>query len=337
MKKTLQWLLVLLGMVAVGTALTAQADNLNYAVTANLPENQINDQVSYFDLKVKPGQKQDLTIQIKNNDEQAHRYQVSPNLAVTNDNGVIDYSQAKAKADQSLKFNLKTALSAKQTVTVPAKSAKTVTIKLALPTKAFDGIALGGINVVQELADQNQQSGGVALQNQYAYVIGLQLREKTTTNRKPNMRLHAVKARQLNYRNYVTANLQNDQPVIMRHLKIKSTVTKAGKTKPVLTTTKENLSMAPNSNFNFAIGDGQQALQPGKYTLHLTAKADEGQWKFTKNFTISNRQAKKLNDTSVATQQSPNYLWWFVGLGAVIVLLLALVIWLILRNRRRDQ
>ena len=337
MKKMFWQLLAVVGMIMAGLMMTARADDLNYTVQANLPDNQINQKVSYFDLKVTPGQTQNLTLNIKNNDSKEHRYTVSPNLAVTNENGIIDYSQAKAKADRSLKFNIKTALSDVQTVTVPAKTTKKVTVKLTVPEKTFKGIALGGINIIQELSTKaKQSSSGMAINNQYAYVLGLQLQESDPTNIKPDMKLHQVKAKQRNYRNYVTANLQNTQPVIMHGLKIKSYVTKAGSSKKVLTATKENMSMAPNSNFDFAIGDGTQQLKPGKYTLHLTATADKGKWQFTKNFTITNKEAETLNDTAV-TEKQTNYFWWFVALGIVSIGLLAAIVWLLLKNRRRQD
>ncbi|MCT3065006.1 DUF916 and DUF3324 domain-containing protein [Lactiplantibacillus pentosus] len=337
MKKIFWQLMAVVAVIGAGWTMRAQADDLNYTVQADLPNNQINQKVSYFDLKVTPGQKQNLTLHIKNSDSKEHRYTVSPNLAVTNDNGIIDYSQANAKADDSLKFNIKTALSKKQVVTVPAKSSQAVTIQLNIPEKTFKGVALGGINIVQELSGKKQQvSSGMAINNQYAYVIGLQLQESDKTTIKPNMKLHSVKAEQRNYRNYVSANLQNDQPVIMHGLKIKSYVTKAGSSKKVLTTNKENMSMAPNSNFNFAIGDGNKQLKAGKYTLHLTATADKGKWQFTKNFTITDKTAKALNDTAV-TEKQTNYFWWFVALGVVIIALLGAIIWLLLKNRRRQD
>ncbi|WP_338207783.1 DUF916 and DUF3324 domain-containing protein [Lactiplantibacillus paraxiangfangensis] len=337
MKKTFWQLVLLVSVVLGGLTVTAQADNLNYTVKAELPTNQINQKVSYFDLKVKPGQKQNLALIIKNSDQQAHRYTISPNLAVTNDNGIIDYSQSKAKADSSLKFNIKTALSEKQVVTVPAKSSKRVTVKLTVPQKKFDGIALGGINVIQELKATKKKRSGMAIDNQYAYVLGVQLRESKSIEIKPNMKLHKIKATQLNYRNYVTANLQNDQPVIMHGLKIKSYVTAAGASKKLMVTSKDNLAMAPNSNFNFAMGDGSKQLKAGKYVLHLTATADKGKWQFTRNFTITDKEAKHLNDTAIGDQTQPNYFWWFVALGVVILALLSAIIWLLLKNRRRQD
>ncbi len=337
MKKIFWQIVLLISVIFGGLTMTARADNLNYTVKAELPKNQVNAKVSYFDLKVKPGQTQNLTIVINNSDKQAHRYTISPNLAVTNDNGIIDYSQNKAQADASLKFNVKTALSKKQVVTVGAKSSKRVTVKLTVPTKKFSGIALGGINVVQEIKTTKKKQSGMAIDNQYAYVLGLQLRETDTVSIKPNMKLHQVKAAQRDYRNYVTANLQNDQPVIMHGLKIKSYVTAVGSDKKQLVTSKKNMSMAPNSNFDFALGDGSKQLKAGKYTLHLTATADKGKWHFTKNFTITDKQAKTLNDTAVGDKVQNNYFWWFIALGVVIVALLGLIIWLVMKNRRRQD
>lgn len=339
MKKGLVALTVMISVLFGSLMTIAHAENLNYTVSADLPENQLNSKVSYFDLKVTPGQTQDLTIQIKNSDSSAHKYVVTPNRAATNDNGVIDYSKSKAKADQSLKFDLKAALSKSQTVEVPAKTTKAVTFKLKVPKKAFTGIALGGINVVQETTASKKKSSGMTIENQYAYVIGLQLQEEEKVTAKPKMKLLGVKAKQLNYRNYITANLQNTQPVIMHGLKIKSYVTNVDSKKKLVTTDKENMAMAPNSNFNFAIGDGTQALKAGNYTLHLTATAEKGKykWHFTRNFTISEQKAKKLNKTAVGQEKQPNYFWWFVGFGVVIVALLGLVIWLLLKNRRHDD
>lgn len=339
MKKGLLALTVMMSVLFGGLMATARAENLNYTVSADLPENQLNSKVSYFDLKVTPGQTQDLTIQIKNSDNSAHKYVVTPNRATTNDNGVIDYSQSKAKADQSLKFDIKSALSESQTVEVPAKTTKAVTFKLKVPKKGFSGVALGGINVVQETTASKKKSSGMTIENQYAYVIGLQLQEEEKVTAKPKMKLLGVKAKQLNYRNYVTANLQNTQPVIMHGLKVKSYVTAVNSSKKLVTTDKENLAMAPNSNFNFAIGDGTKPLKAGKYTLHLTATAEKGKykWSFTRNFTISEQKAKELNKTAVGQEKQPNYFWWFIGLGAIIVALLGLVIWLLLKNRRHDE
>jgi uncharacterized ferredoxin-like protein len=337
--KTKLWQLVLLMGVFFGSlTMVAKADNLKYTVTADLPKNQITEKVSYFDLKVKPGQKQTLTIRIKNSDSQSHRYVVSPNRAITNDNGVIDYSHANAKADSSAQFDLNTALSGKQTVDVPAKTTKKVAIKLSVPKQEFKGIALGGISVTQAVSAA-KKSSGMTIQNQYAYVIGMQLQETETIKIKPVMKLLSVQAKQINYQNYVTATLQNTQPVIMHGLKIKSYVTAVDGTKKVLATTKDHLAMAPNSRFNFAIGDGKEPLKAGNYTLHLAASASDGKykWNFTRNFTISEQKAKQLNDSAVGQKQQPNYFWWFVALGAVIIALLGAVIWLLVKNRRRNH
>ena len=69
----------------------------------------------------------------------------------------------------------------------------------------------------------------------------------------------------------------------------------------------------------------------------MTATADKGKWQFTRNFTITDKEAKHLNDTAIGDQTQPNYFWWFVALGVVILALLSAIIWLLLKNRRRQD
>jgi hypothetical protein len=48
------------------------------------------------------------------------------------------------------------------------------------------------------------------LTNKFAYVIGLALQEDADYSKiKPNMAMHSVNAKQMNYRNYITANVEN--------------------------------------------------------------------------------------------------------------------------------
>lgn len=334
MKKIWQIVLFLVG-VFTGLMIVARADSLNYTVIAQLPENQITHKVSYFDLLVKKGQRQKLTIVIKNNDQKAHKYIVSANRAITNDNGVIDYSYANAKADTSLKFNLNKAISGKQAIKIPAKTSKKVSFQLSIPKNGFPGIALGGISVVQVL-DKTQQESGMSIRNQYAYVIGLKLQEKNRATVKPDLKLVNVKAKQIDYQNYVTARLQNPRPEIIHGLKIRSYITAANSNKKVYITNKKDMAMAPNSSFNFAIGNGERALVPGKYVLHLTATSSNGKykWRFIRNFTISKQTAQALNDTAINHVNGNGYFWWLIiGLGMVIIVLLLLIIWLLKKNK----
>lgn len=209
------------------------------------------------------------------------------NRAATNRNGVIDYSDHNKKADKSLKYNIEDLTSKPRKVTVPAKTSQIVNIELTAPAKKFDGVVLGGVRVMQLDSTTASKKKGVTLTNRFAYVIGLQLKSNTEAV-KPDLHLLKVIPKQLNYRNYITATLQNDQPTIMRDFNVTAVVTKRDQTKKIINYKKESMAMAPNSNFALPLGDKGYQLEPGKYTLNLKANADSKKysWKFDRDFTI---------------------------------------------------
>lgn len=330
--------LVIAGFLG-GNAQKVHAESLNFDVGAVLPDNQANKDVTYFDLLVKPNAEQNLQVRINNKDSQEHEYKVAVNRAVTNRNGVIDYSDHGKKADKSLVNDIEKYTTKPQTVKVPAKTSQVVTINLKTPAKGFDGVMLGGVRVMQVDQAKTSSKKGVTLTNRFAYVIGLQLHENDKKI-KPDLRLLKVTPKQLNYRNYITVTLQNNQPTIMRDFNVNAVVTKRGSTKKVISYKKNGMSMAPNSNFALPLGDQGYQLEPGKYTLTLKANADSKKynWKFSKDFEITANQAKKLNSTSVdQPEKKNNYMIWLLIIGIIVILLLIILIIILLKRKKDDD
>lgn len=61
------------------------------------------------------------------------------NVAITNQNGVIDYSQNKGKLDSSLKTPLTSTIPEKQEVSLQANENKVANFKLKMPKEAYFG------------------------------------------------------------------------------------------------------------------------------------------------------------------------------------------------------
>lgn len=70
---------------------------MKFAVTAVIPENQIDKSQTYFDLKMQPGQKQTIQVQMKNDTNKEVVVESFANTAITNSNGITDYSTVEAK------------------------------------------------------------------------------------------------------------------------------------------------------------------------------------------------------------------------------------------------
>jgi hypothetical protein len=334
-----KWLITLIASLLLGFGLFSNSDSalagtMEYSVKANIPDNQINKQLTYFDLKMSPGSKQTISLTLTNTSNEEKEIMIEPNTAITNQNGVIDYSKNNHKKDRSLKYAFSDLISPKQKVVLKGNETKEVPFTIEMPEKSYDGVILGGFYIYElNQSDKEQKNQGVQLKNQFSYIIGVKLKE-TDESVSPDLKLNKVKAGLVNYRTVVTANLQNIKPVIINNLDVDARITKEGQNKVLHQMKKENLSMAPNSNFDFPISWDNQRLEPGKYHLTLIATDGNQTWKFDKMFEVKGEVAKELNKTAVEVEK--DYTLLFIGL-AIVILALILIIIILLRKKKRGE
>lgn len=313
-----------------------QAAEMDFSVHADLPENQLNKKNSYFDLKVKPKQMQTITVSVQNTSKKTEKIAVRVRNAATNQNGVIDYTESKIKKDPSLKVGLEDIIQqTKQEISLAPKEAKKVSFQLKMPSKPFEGAILGGIEFEKLGQDNHQKKKNLSIQNEYSYVIGVQLQETDKNLIQPKLHLVDAQADLMNYRPVVTATLQNDQPVILHDLKIKATVTKKKDKNFSLTQEKSGMSMAPNSHFDFPIALKGETMKAGSYHIQIQAEAEKGKyhWTLSKNFEVTKEQTDRINQESIHAQKNPFPIWGYILIGAGIILLLV-CIYLLYKNRK---
>lgn len=343
MRKLLAPLLAFVAAIVLIPAHMTHAQSLHYSISAELPSNQINTSATYFDLLMKPNATQKLNVVINNADTVAHNYKVSINRSETNTNGVVDYAKHNKPAPQSLKYDIETIASTPSAVKVPAKSSKTVTVTVKMPSGTFSGVLLGGIRVAEtDTKQSNTNSKGVSLTNKFAYVLGLQLREnKDLSGIKPDMTLNKVKATQLNNVNSISAYLENTAPILMHTVRVKAKVYKAGSNEVFVSSDKSNMMMAPNSVFAYPVNANKYPLEAGNYKLVVDAWAENAKyhWHFQKNFVITAAEANSLNKTAMG-QKKPKTNWLLyilIALGILILLLLILLLIILFKRRKKDD
>ncbi|EJQ43627.1 hypothetical protein IEQ_04955 [Bacillus cereus BAG6X1-2] len=330
----------LFGILIVGLVwLTpfASAAEFNFGVHTVIPENQIDKQKSYFNLKMEPNQKQTLTIQLKNDTAEDVLIEPKIHSATTNLNGVVEYGPTKAKQDASLPYKLEELIKTDEEVTIPAKGSKDLHLQVTMPQKEFKGILAGGITLEEKkTSSKNKQETkeGLSIENKYAYVVGITLQENDEEV-KQELKLHDVKAGQVNARNVIKATFQNPTPTYLNQFEIDAKITEKGKDKALYISEKKEMQMAPNSNFDYPISLNGEKLKPGTYTLHVKAKSNEESWVFTKHFTIKDTEAKKLNEKDVSIEE-PNYVWWYIA-GVLFILLAGLLWFLLWKNKKQEK
>lgn len=350
-------LMVAVLSVMVGGA-KAFASEFSFAVTPTIPENQIDKNKTYFDLQLNPDQKQTVYVELRNDLDREVKVNVAVNSAKTNSNVIVEYGNNKTKADKSLKYDLTRYVKAPKQVTLKSKSAMRVPFELTMPKETFNGVMAGGITFKEAKTEKettkDSDSKGLAIENEYSYVVALLMRQNTQSVT-PDMILHTVKPGQINARNVILANLQNNQMTYINQVTMDASITQKGDSKVLYEAHKDSLQVAPNTNFDFPVPLNGEPLKPGDYHLKMVIngnKAADGQyvrgkdadgkaihfqnqWIVEKDFSINGDVARKLNDKDVTIKK--DYTWVFILIGILLLLVVLLIIWLIWRKKKKDE
>lgn len=340
MKKVLTYFVLLSGTVFVllNGNQKAQASQLNFNVEAIIPENQVDKNKTYYDLRIEPGKTQDLKMMLHNSTDKDVSVELTAEAATTNLNGVVEYGKTKAKRDSTLKTSIGEIVTlSEENPVIPAKGSKEITLTVKMPTTDFDGVLAGGITVKETSPATDKatkETKGMAIENRYSYVVALVLHGKNETI-PSELKLNKVKATQVNVRNVISANLQNTKAKYLNQLSVDAKITKKGENKTLYSVKKDQMQMAPNSNFNLPIPLNGAALKSGKYTLKVKADSQGDTWNFTRDFNISAEEAKKLNEQDVSIEKDNT--WLYVLIGVILLAALLILFYLIMRKRKKEK
>ncbi|MBF0015935.1 DUF916 and DUF3324 domain-containing protein [Enterococcus casseliflavus] len=338
-KQVMQNGLWLLAVLFFFFPLSAQAEEtaLNTHVTPFFPESQVDESKGYYELLLAPGQKETLQLKVGNSSSEPINVQVTPHTAYTNTLGNVEYGKDVEEADPTLSHSLDELMTPSEVITLAGNETKVIEIPLQMPKDAFEGYLAGGLRIteVKEEEESDAPEGeGVAIKNEFAHVIGVVV-SNTSDSVQPELELLDVFADQLNYRNVISATLQNFTPAFVNRLEVEATVKRAGEKDVLYESSKEMMQMAPNSNFNFPISLEGERFRSGNYVLELTATSGENEWSWTREFTIDTDDARKLNREDVMIDNSPN--WWMIGALILLAVLLLISGWWLIKKIKENK
>lgn len=344
-KKNYHWdirVLLLCAVVGVtfliGNSITVEAsqtNSLDYSVSPVMPENQRDETQAYFDLLMEPGGEQALQVEVTNHAEEDKTINVSIATASTDSGGIGVYGvRPNVDADDTLLYKMEDLVSTEGRIIIPAGETYKVDLKVLIPSVSFDGVLAGGINfqeVVDEETGEADTDTGVMIVNEYAYVIALLLRVNETEVQ-PDLQLNKVYAAQSNWKNVISANIQNFQPAYVTDMRTVAKVRRQGEEVVLYELSQEQMGMAPNSNFDYMIPLNGESFVAGNYLLALEVESSEGSWSFEREFVITPEEAKAFNETDVSIERSN--LWMYIAAGGGILLAVLLIFLLVLHKKR---
>lgn len=307
-----------------------------FSVEAIYPENQQNGESGYYDLKVTPGNKQVIKARVKNYSDYPIEVFAEVTRGTTSDGGVISYKEFDKEKDSSMLTDIKELVQVKEsTVQLKAKESKEISAEINVPEIPYEGQLLGGLHFAEKY-QRNEKDKDKAVINTFSYSLPIIVTE-STTKAENKLELIKVEAGQRNFHNFVEATLQNQAPSIIHKMTIEGKVI-AKKTNKVIYTRKEDtFQMAPNSTVKFGFDMKDTEMIAGKYEALMNVTADKQNYKLKKEFTISEKEAKKFNDESVYLQKEDKnlLLWIALGIGSALILIVVIVI--ILRKRKKKK
>ncbi|WP_242359755.1 DUF916 domain-containing protein, partial [Lactococcus petauri] len=167
---------------------------ISFSADAKLPENQINPNVTYFDLQMAPNQEENVYVHLTNNTSQEIKIKPSINRARTNAIGVIEYNKKCKTLTSNAQANIEDiAKIEEKEIVLKAKEEYDLEIKINMPSKELEGIQAGAIYLLQESSDETQGN----IKNQYAREIGLILQSSDPETITSNLSFTKVSAGQL--------------------------------------------------------------------------------------------------------------------------------------------
>lgn len=338
-KNGLRCLFALLAFISFLSPISGHAEEgtLNFYVTPEFPSSQIEGSRSYFDLNLAAGETETLALKLQNASSEPMQVQVTPHTAYTNVHGVVEYGKDAEVPDSSLSYSLDELIDSPEVIDLAGNETKTIEVALHMPKESIKGFLAGGLRV-SEVKEQEKEATpegeGVAIKNEFAYVIGVVV-SNSRDSVQPDLELLDVFADQLNYRNVISANLQNITPTFVNRLAVEATIQRAGENDVLYEANEEMMQMAPNSNFNFPISLEGDRFQAGDYVLKLKATSGEEEWSWERAFTIEADEARALNRADVTIDSSLN--WWMVGAIVLVILLLGVVLYLLIQKKKTRE
>lgn len=317
----------------------ASANEMGFSVRAILPENQVTAEHSYFDLKMTPGQTQTIQVELTNDTEREIEVAIAANPAITNGNGVVEYTNENPALDPTLKTSFSKIASVEPTIILPAKAVKVADIQLKMPVESYDGVILGGLYFIEKNnAESTSQAQNVQIDNKFSYTVGVLLTE-TDKKVEPDLKLNDVSASQTLGRNVILANLQNPEAALLSNLRIESKVYKGKEKSPLYEQVTDELRMAPNSNFDYSIDMKEEFFEPGDYRVDIVAISNGKTWHLSKEFEIKAKDAKEYNDQTAYKDKRPktDMTPYFIGGGVMLVLFVGGAFWLGKRSSKTTK
>lgn len=274
-----------------------QETGMGFTYVNKTPDNQLKEG-NFFDLMMEKGQEQVLETELTNLTDQDLTINVIVSNATTTEAGVIDYGPSQHKTT----WGLRDLIEAPTSVKLPKNGKTTLKLALKMPAESIPGVVLGGIQLQQVMAGSETTKDAVSINNQYAYVYSVSLRE---TEEVPDFAFESA-ATSVDSKNQLSLNFSNQAARIIKGMTVETVVTAKDSEEVLGEQRLEELKMAPNSTIKIPLAI---ELGSGDYQTKTTVKVEDKSWQWVEDFSIDVQKATP-KVTKISPESTPKSFNW---------------------------
>lgn len=313
-------MITLMFIVVISTATVSansmKVNEIGYGYRIIKPVNQ-QEHSEYFDLLMEPDQVQTISIELFNMTNSSIDIAVCLNSAKTNSNGVVVYGPSMIRVDSSLTYNIEKYVEVPDKVALRPFETKTIAVNIYMPSEKYEGYMAGGIYLKK--IDKANFDPSKGLTNDYAFVIGLLLREGKVKIQ-PDLRFRGFSAGINNHQVVYLGNFSNITADYIDKMTVSAKIYKKNTKQALYESYQMNYRMAPNSQIAFPIPIPTNKIKAGEYTGTVTVLINAKKWEWTDDFSVSEKEAQKINNQSISqVNQAPPFWLLIIVILAVIV------------------
>ncbi|MHC5248216.1 DUF916 and DUF3324 domain-containing protein [Enterococcus sp. LJL90] len=323
------FLVILLFILPIHQVNATEGTAVDYSIKAILPDNQKNQDLSYFDLRVEPNTTQTIEVQVNNYSDETQKYFVEVNTAQTNGNLLIDYGSSEIPETSNNQTPISEFINYPKEIEIPPQKAGVISFEINVPTDAFDGVMLGGIHIKKDFSDESSNDNQIT--SQYDYVLGLVLSENDNPVI-PEVVFDSINPENITNNAGIAVRLENPTKTTIKNVTMSGHIYQDGSDTPLISREISKGSIAPESVFDLFFFNGDtgttKPLEAGEYRLEMTLADDqEHKWTINEPFTITAKQAQQVNNEVFTTTSDNTLLYIAIGvLSGLILVALSIVI-----------
>lgn len=309
-------------------------DEVGFYVKAVIPNNQIDKDKTYFDLRVTPNQIQDIAIEIHNVSTSPITVHISINDASTNSAGEVEY-QSSGTSAESLQYSLPEIIYLEEEeLVVPQNSMVEVQGKLTVPENKFDGELIGGI-VITKQNNRIESSNSPSITNVYSYVVGIRLTESDISV-SADLNLLEVRMSLENNRPSIIHSINNVSPGLLDKSFMQIEVMHKGDNEPKWIDSQPHLRMAPSSVMHYNMYVSADTMEAGTYISKVRVRNENQEWIFEQDFVIQAEEIKILQNTKTTAQVNNHRVEKVLLVSSgMVALLIIYLLYIMFKNVRK--